>query len=57
MLRTITVTLLFAIVVGIASPLTGQKGDVPRAELRVENRPKIAGKLDLHLRDAQKVSA
>src|SRR6516165_1207327 len=52
MFRTITVVVLCAIVVAVAAPLTGQK-----AELRVDNRPKVAGKMQLHLRERKKSEA
>src|SRR5436309_1763747 len=43
-------TLLFAMVVGLAAPLAGQKAEEPR----IENRPKVAGRLKLHMRERRK---
>jgi nicotinamidase-related amidase len=42
-----------AAVLGLAAPLTGQKADEPR----VENRPKVAGRLKLNLRERKKDGA
>jgi nicotinamidase-related amidase len=44
---TLALTALIALVVGIAAPLAGQKADEPR----VPNRPKLAGRLKLNLRE------
>ena len=47
----ITSLVLFAGLVGIASPLAGQKTEEPR----VEKRPKVAGRIELHLRERRNI--
>src|SRR5438270_12715652 len=47
MRTTIAAVLLLALLIGAAAPLAGQRAEEPR----VPNRPKVAGRLKLHLRE------
>jgi len=53
MRKTVIILVLFAGLVGIASPRAGQKTE----ELRVEKRPRVAGRIELHLRERVKSEA